>query len=337
MLYLSASPDLDRHDTGPDHPERKERVLAAIRGLMDAGLADVTKRLQPRRATSAELEKVHTKAYLTTLEEFCAAGGGSLDSDTVVSEGSWDTALLAAGGTLAAVDAVSKAGEGVGFACHRPPAHHATAYQAMGFCLLNSIAVAAATLIERGERVLILDWDIHHGNGTQGVFWDDPRVLYVSTHLWPLYPATGSVAATGGLHAKGLTINIPLPRGVTGDVVGSAYDEIVTPAVENFGPTWVLISLGLDPHRDDPLGQWALSSGDFANLAERAKSYAPRPRRIAVVLEGGYDLDAVRNCTGAVFAELLDRSYRPEPDTSGGPGRDAVERAKRAQVLASTA
>lgn len=334
MLYLSASPELDRHDTGPDHPERKERVLVAIAGLNEAGLADATTRLEPRQATDEELERVHTKAYLKTLAEFCAAGGGSLDSDTVVSEGSWDTALLATGGTLAAVDAITKAGEGVGFACHRPPAHHATAYQAMGFCLLNSVAVATAVLVERGERVLVLDWDLHHGNGTQAAFWDDPRVLYVSTHQWPLYPATGSVAATGGLHAKGLTINIPLPRGVTGDVIMCAYDEVVTPAVEKFAPTWVLISAGFDSHRDDPLGQWALSAGDFADLANRAKSYAPRSRRIVAVLEGGYDFDALRHCSGAVFAELLDRRYRPEPATSGGPGREAVKRAKEVQALA---
>jgi acetoin utilization deacetylase AcuC-like enzyme len=331
MLYLSASPELDGHDTGPDHPERKERVLVAIAGLKDAGLGDVTRRLEPRRATEAELERVHTKAYLDSLAEFCAAGGGYLDSDTVVSEGSWDTALLATGGTLAAVDAVAEAGEGVGFACHRPPAHHATAYQAMGFCLLNSVAVAASVLVDRGERVLVLDWDLHHGNGTQAAFWDDPRVLYISTHQHPYYPGTGSAAATGGLHAKGLTINIPLPRGVTGDVIKSAYDRVVTPAVERFAPTWVLISAGFDAHRDDPVGQWALSAGDFADMARWTKQYGLGPRRIVAVLEGGYDFDALRHSVGAAFAELLDRTYRPEPATSGGPGRDEVERAREVQ------
>jgi len=336
MLYLSASPELDNHNTGRDHPERKERVLVAIAGLKDAGLGDATLRLEPRRAAAEELERIHTKAYLLALEEFCAAGGGSLDSDTVVSEGSWDAALLATGGALAAVDALTETGEGVGFACHRPPGHHATAYQAMGFCLLNSVAVAAAALVDRGERVVVLDWDIHHGNGTQAAFWDDPRVLYVSTHQWPYYPATGSIAATGGLHAKGLTINIPLPRGTTGDIVLSAYDEVVAPAVESFAPTWVLVSAGFDPHRDDPLGQWALSAGDFADLAGRTKSFAPGPGRLVLVLEGGYDLDAIRHCTGAVFAELLDRSYRPEAATSGGPGRAAVEHAKLVHALSTT-
>jgi acetoin utilization deacetylase AcuC-like enzyme len=337
MLYLSASPDLDHHDTGPFHPERPERVGAVLEGVREAGLDGAVVSLPPRRATHQELELVHASHYIEALEHLCDAGGGSLDSDTVASSGSWGTALLAAGGALAAVDALSEAGQGVAFVAHRPPGHHATSDQAMGFCLVNTVAVAAAHLAARGERVLVLDWDVHHGNGTQAIFWDDPRVLYVSTHQSPLYPGTGAASAVGGPEACGLTVNIPVPPGTTGDVILGAYDDVVAPAVEEFGPSWVLISSGFDAHRADPLANLALSSGDFEGMAVRARQYAPGPGRVAVVLEGGYDLGALTRSTGAVLAGLLGASYRPEPPTSGGPGKEAVERSRRAHIAAREA
>jgi acetoin utilization deacetylase AcuC-like enzyme len=204
----------------------------------------------------------------------------------------------------------------------------------MGFCLLNTVAVAAAALVAAGERVLVLDWDVHHGNGTQAIFWDDPRVLYVSTHQWPLYPGTGGFDAVGGPGARGLNINIPVPPGATGDVLLYALDEIVAPAVARFGPTWVLVSSGFDAHKADPLANLALSAGDYAELAARARAFAPRPGRVVVVLEGGYDLTALTECTGAVLSSLLGGDYRPERPTSGGPGREMVDRARRACELA---
>jgi acetoin utilization deacetylase AcuC-like enzyme len=328
MLYLSASPELDHHQTGAGHPERPERVVAALQGLEELGLAGgAVVRLAPRRATPDELLRVHTAAYLKSLQQFCLIGGGRLDSDTVAREGSWDTALLAAGGALAAVDALTGAREGVAFVAHRPPGHHATPDQAMGFCLLNNAAVAAAALVARGERVLVLDWDVHHGNGTQAIFWDDPGVLYVSIHQWPLYPGTGQAEAVGGPNATGLTLNVPVPPGATGDIFIRALDEVVAPAVEAFVPDWVLISCGFDAHRADPLAQLDLSAGDFADMAGRAKDFAPSPGRVIVVLEGGYDLDAVRLGTGAVLAGFLGEPYHPEPATSGGPGNEEVARA----------
>ena len=330
MLFLSASPELDSHQTGPLHPERPERVVAVLDGLRHADLTEAVVRLPPRLATLEELEWVHTPQYLNMLEDFCAAGGGALDADTVASTGSWTTARRAVGGALAAVDALVETQAGVAFVAHRPPGHHATTDRAMGFCLLNTVAIAARALLERGERVLVLDWDVHHGNGTQDIFWDEPDLLYVSTHQSPLYPGTGDVAASGGPGARGLTLNIPLPPGATGDVLLYALDEVIAPAVQEFGPTWLLISSGFDAHKSDPLAQLALSAGDFGDLARRARGFAPAPGRVVVVLEGGYDLDALSASTGAVMAAMLGRNYRPEPATSGGPGRRAVDQAGQA-------
>lgn len=331
MLYLSSSPHLDDHHTGQGHPERPARVLAALKGIEEAGLGGELVQLPPREASREELELVHAPHYLRSLEDFCHAGGGHLDADTLAGPGSWPTALRAAGGALAVVGALESSGEGAGFVAHRPPGHHATADQAMGFCLVNTVAVAAAHLVAKGERVLVLDWDVHHGNGTQAIFWDDPSVLYVSVHQWPLYPGTGALGATGGPRAEGLTVNIPLPPGATGDVVLAAFEEVVAPAVGRFGPTWVLISSGFDAHRADPLADLALSAGDYARLAAFALGFAPGPGRVVAVLEGGYDLDAITRSTGAVLSALLGRQYCPEAPTSGGPGLEVVRRLKQAR------
>lgn len=198
MLVLAAEPELDRHDTGTDHPEQPARLRAALSGLDAAGLRDAVVKTEPRRASDEELALVHPRSYFEALRMFCEAGGGAVDPDTLTVPGSWDTALLAVGGGLACVDALLEGAGDVGFVAARPPGHHASADRAMGFCLLNNIAVSAAYLAERGERVLIVDWDVHHGNGTQDIFWEDPRVLYVSTHQSPLYPGTGAVDQTGG-------------------------------------------------------------------------------------------------------------------------------------------
>jgi acetoin utilization deacetylase AcuC-like enzyme len=277
------------------------------------------------------LERVHSPDYLRALEEFVADGGGDLDPDTPTSSGSWSSALHGAGAALAAIDAL-RAGHGTAaFVACRPPGHHATAGRAMGFCLVNNVAVAAGALRADGERVVILDWDVHHGNGTQDIFWDDPDVLYVSMHQWPCYPGTGKADEIGGPGALGLNVNIPLPPGATGDIAVRALDEVAAPVIEDFAPTWVLISAGFDAHRDDPLGGLAWSAGDYAVLTARAVAFAPAAGRVVAVLEGGYDLAALRHSVSATASALVGIDTRPEALTTGGPGDDAVTGAIDAQ------
>ena len=203
----------------------------------------------------------------------------------------------------------------------------------MGFCLLNNVAVTAASLASVGERVLVLDIDAHHGNGTQDAFWDDPRVAYVSFHQWPLYPGTGAVTETGGDGAPGLTVNVPFPPGTEGDPYRAAIDEVLAPLVQAFGPTWLLLSAGFDAHRADPLTDLGLTSGDYADLTTRLAVLVP-PGRVVAFLEGGYDLAALELCTTATIAALAGVDHRPEPLTSGSRGRTAVADAASAHTAA---
>jgi acetoin utilization deacetylase AcuC-like enzyme len=195
----------------------------------------------------------------------------------------------------------------------------------MGFCLLNNLAVTAGALIDAGQRVLVVDWDVHHGNGTQDVFWDDPEVLYVSTHQWPAYPGTGRADEVGGRAGRGTNVNVPLPPGATGDILRRAFDTVVTPVVEAFAPTWVLVSAGFDAHRGDPLADLALSAGDFAELAGVVAGYAPSPGRVVLFLEGGYDLHALQKSVAATLGRLVGASDSDELPTSGGPGAEQVD------------
>jgi len=303
-------------------------VTAAIAGVDDLMLDTDRVDLETRLATFDELAAVHDDAYLRELEAFCRAGGGKLDPDTYASAVSWDAAREAAGAGLAAIDALSEGRGDLAFVVARPPGHHALADRAMGFCLVNNVAVAAAALAGAGERVMIIDWDVHHGNGTQALFWDDDRVCYVSTHQDRFYPGTGALDETGGPNARGLTVNIPLPAGSTGDVVARALDEVVAPVAARFAPTWILVSAGFDAHRDDPLADLGLTSGDFARLASIVRGFAPGAGRLAFFLEGGYELDAVRKSVAATAGVLMGVTDGFEAPTSGGPGAEAVERAR---------
>jgi acetoin utilization deacetylase AcuC-like enzyme len=337
-LVLGDLGGLDEHHTGRGHPERPARLDAVHRGIADAlGPADDgIVRVASRAATPEELARVHSPAYLASLERLAGAGGGALDGDTPVAPGSWSTALRAAGAGLAVVDELRARGDGVGFVAVRPPGHHARPAAGMGFCLLNHVAVAAAALADGGERVLVIDWDVHHGNGTQEAFWDDPRVLYVSLHQWPYYPGTGQVDETGGPGAPGATVNVPLPAGTTGEMYRRALDDVVADVSAAFGTTWVLVSAGFDAHRDDPLADHRLGAGDYAELAARVAALAPGSGRVVCFLEGGYDLDALRRSVAATVGRLTATYEGDEAPTHGGPGAEVVEAAGRAHAAAVT-
>ena len=335
MTLVTHEPLDDEGHHDPGHPERPERLRAVWDGVEDLTLGTDLVRVAPRDASRAELTRVHAGPYLDELGAFSYGGGGDIDADTYATYDSWPLAQRAAGAGLAVVEELRRRGEGVGFVAPRPPGHHATRDRAMGFCLVNNVAVAAAALRDAGERVVVLDWDVHHGNGTQSIFWDDPAVLYVSTHQWPLFPGSGVAGEIGGLGALDRTVNLPLPAGATGDVVRRALEEVAAPVIDAFAPSFVLVSAGFDAHRDDPLADFMLSGGDFAGLARFALALAPAPGRVAFFLEGGYDLGALRSSVRATLAAALADERPDEDPTHGGPGEDQIRRilAERRETL----
>jgi acetoin utilization deacetylase AcuC-like enzyme len=325
VLFVSHERCLD-HLGGPGHPERPGRIDAVSAGLAAEDLSDALIPVVAVPATDAEVLAVHDEEMLALVRDLSGRGGGAIDPDTRVNLASLDAARLAAGAGLEAVRRLD-AGEGTAAFCAvRPPGHHATRNRSMGFCLFNNVAVSARYLVERGERVLIVDYDAHHGNGTQDVFYTDDRVLFVSLHQDRAYPGTGELHERGAGDALGFTLNLPLPAHATGDVYMSAWDSLLLPAVERFAPTWVLLSAGFDAHRADPLTSLGLTSGDFADLTAAVVAVAS-PGRLVAFLEGGYDLTAVAESAAACVGAMVGVRIAPEAPSAGGPGADVVDRA----------
>ncbi|GIU84654.1 MAG: histone deacetylase [Acidimicrobiales bacterium] len=327
-LLVFTSEVCSEHETGLSHPERPERTSAVLDGIGSSLVREAVALAEAPSADMTDLGRVHDVGHLRALEQLCAEGGGAVDPDTWLSEGSWRAALRAAGAGLAAVEELRAGAGDAAFCVVRPPGHHAERRSAMGFCLVNNVAVTAAKLADEGERVLIADYDAHHGNGTQAIFWEDPRVMYVSWHQWPLYPGTGAAEEIGGGTGSGTTVNFPLPPLTTGDTYLRSVDEVLAPLVERFAPTWLLISAGFDAHRDDPITSMGLTSGDYAQITAKLVEFVSTGRVVAF-LEGGYDLGALRSCAAGVAAALLGETEHPEPPTSGGPGGSVITYVKR--------
>ncbi|NBV45075.1 MAG: histone deacetylase [Planctomycetia bacterium] len=303
------SPRYRAHLTGPGHPERPERVAAIEERLAADGLLPQLVRIEPRPATGAELLRVHPADYLATVQRDVAAGAATLSTgDTAICPASDDVALLASGGVLAAVDAVCTGRVANAFAVVRPPGHHATPSRGMGFCLYSSVALAArhAQAVHGVRRVLVADWDVHHGNGTQDVFYDDPTVLFFDTHQHPLYPGTGLAHETGRGAGEGFTINCPFPAGAGRDEVVAAFREKLVPAADAFRPELVIVSAGFDSRVGDPLGSFRLTDDDFAALTAIVRGIAERHcgGRLVSALEGGYALDGLASAAAAHVREL---------------------------------
>jgi len=291
--------DYLNHDTGPTHPETAARLKAIIERLKQKNILSSLVQIEPYPASTEWIARIHTSEYIRHVEKICTTGGRCLDFslDTTVSSQSYNVARLAVGGILNAIDAVMSGQVKNAFCAVRPPGHHALKEQAMGFCLFNNIAIAARYIQKKYKllKVLIVDWDVHHGNGTQAAFYDDADVLYFSVHRSPFYPATGDEQETGTGKGKNYTINVPLPAGVGNTEFIEAFKSKLKPAAFAFKPDFVLLSAGFDAHKDDPLGGMNVTEKGFAELSFIVREIAEKccQGRLVSALEGGYDLQGL--------------------------------------------
>jgi acetoin utilization deacetylase AcuC-like enzyme len=316
-LALADDPLFDEHKSPPGHPERPERLAAARRGIAGHQGVASARRVVRRQATLDELARVHSAEYVENLEVL-RGKSGHLDGDTFYTPRSVEATMQA---SAAAVDlvALTRSGEAqVGLGLLRPPGHHARPDGGMGFCLLNHVAVAAASALAGGaERVLIVDFDVHHGNGTQEIFESDPRVLFVSLHQYPQYPGTGSVTERGRGEGLGSTVNIPLSAGAHGGVYRAAFERVVLPIAEAFNPSCTLVSAGYDAHARDPLGGMLLDDATYGWMtAQLLRLLGDRP--LVYLLEGGYDLAALEGALRATVTELMGEGANPSVAESAG-------------------
>lgn len=289
------------HDTGPGHPERPERLAYAIKELEQTPWFDRLDRIAPTPCERKWLETIHSQDYIDRTRQECSAGRSYIDTpDVAVGQSSWEVAVLAAGGALAIADRVVQGSVNNGFAMIRPPGHHAEKATALGFCLFNNVAITARYLqkFHALDKILVLDWDVHHGNGTQHSFESDPSVFYISTHQYPYYPGTGAYSEKGTGAGAGATLNCPMSAGYGDAQYREAFEELILPAARKFKPDAVLISAGFDAHRADPLGAINLSTGFYRWMTEQMMEVADTygNGRLISMLEGGYDLKALAEC-----------------------------------------
>jgi acetoin utilization deacetylase AcuC-like enzyme len=304
------------HDTG-DHVENSRRLVEAMAHLKETGIKEKLTSLPARPASPEELEMIHASEYISYVKSKAENGGGWLDPDTVMSPKSYEAALYAAGGVLVAVEAVMKEEVDNAFALVRPPGHHAVQDRAMGFCIFNNVAIAAKFALSKFKlnRVLIADFDVHHGNGTQDAFYSDPKVLYFSTHQYPFYPGTGCMDETGTGAGEGATVNFTMAAGWGDEEYLRAFSEVLIPVARRFRPDLILVSAGFDAHWADHLANMKVTITGFAQMARILKELAAElcRARLVFTLEGGYNLRVVASSIKAVFDVLLGNSEVEDP------------------------
>jgi acetoin utilization deacetylase AcuC-like enzyme len=325
-----AHPSSLEHDTGR-HPEQAARISAIEQELTEQGWLGF-ERLSSPPADRELLLQVHPPQHVDAIEQISARGGGSLDLDTVMSQGSYEAARHAAGGAARLVELLLAGQARTGFSVHRPPGHHATRDRAMGFCLFNSVAVAAVSALHQGglDRVLILDWDVHHGNGTNDIFHSSDQVLFISIHQWPFYPGTGGAQDIGSGPGAGYTVNLPVPAGAGDAIFCSLIDHVAMPLARAFEPQLVLVSAGYDAHQEDPLGECAVTEAGFAAMTHSlVGTCAALDVPLGFVLEGGYGLHALGRSVAAtmrVMAEWEGGAALPAETEPVPLARQALER-----------